>query len=67
MRTTIQDLNSLRGIVRKLQEENETLKKLLEDNGIEYESEEIIDVKDVKQFKIPLSLSFWNTVKDAWI
>ena len=46
MRTTIQDLNSLRGIVRKLQEENETLKKLLEDNGIEYESEEIIDASD---------------------
>ena len=47
MRTTIQDLNSLRGIVRKLQEENETLKKLLEDNGIEYESEEIIDASDI--------------------
>ena len=46
MRITIQDLNSLRGIVRKLQEENKTLKKLLDDNGIEYESEEIIDASD---------------------
>ena len=41
------DLNSLRGMVRKLQDESAALKKLLDENGIVYESSEIIDVTDI--------------------
>ena len=40
-RATIHDLNSLRQIVRELQEENNNLKKLLAENGISYEDAEI--------------------------
>ena len=47
MRPQEHDLNSLRGIIRKLQDENSSLKKLLEDNGIPYETEEVIDSTDV--------------------
>ena len=43
MRASEHDLNSLRGIVRKLQDENASLKKLLDENGISYEKDEIID------------------------
>ena len=43
MRITEHDLNSLRDIVRGLQEENAKLKKLLDDNKIPYESADIID------------------------
>ncbi len=46
MRTTVHNLDSLRDIVRNLQEENERLKKLLDDNGIAYDSKDIIDVTD---------------------
>ena len=48
MRPNEHDLNSLRGIVRKLQDENTSLKKLLDENGIAYESTtHIIDAPDI--------------------
>ena len=47
MRANEHDLNSLRGIVRKLQEENAALKKLLDENNIIYASSEILDTEDV--------------------
>ena len=37
MRVDEHNLNSLREIVRKLQEENTKLKELLDENGISYE------------------------------
>ncbi|MCR4763407.1 MAG: DEAD/DEAH box helicase family protein [Lachnospiraceae bacterium] len=43
MRTIMHDLNSLRGIVRRLQEENANLKKILDEHGISYDFGEIID------------------------
>ena len=46
MRPNEHDLNSLRGIIRKLQNENSSLKKLLDENGIQYESAEIVDASD---------------------
>jgi hypothetical protein len=47
MRTSAHDLNSLRGIIRKLQDENYSLKKMLEDHGIDYDSLEIIDASEI--------------------
>ena len=47
MRVNEHDLNSLRGIVRKLQEENASLKRLLDENNIVYASSEIVDVTEV--------------------
>ena len=47
MRPQEHDLNSLRGIIRKLQDENSSLKKLLVENGILYETEEVINSTDV--------------------
>ena len=47
MRANEHDLNSLRGMIRRLQEENASLKKLLDDNSIAYESSEILDATDV--------------------
>lgn len=47
MRSNEHDLNSLRGIVRKLQDENTSLKRLLDENGISYESSEIVDAVDI--------------------
>ena len=47
MRPNEHDLNSLRGIVRKLQDENASLKKILDENGISYESDEIIDAVEI--------------------
>lgn len=47
MRPNEHDLNSLRGIVRKLQDENTSLKQLLDENGISYEDSEIIDAMDI--------------------
>lgn len=44
MRPTEHDLNSLRGIIRNLQDENEKLKKILEENDIVYESGTVIDL-----------------------
>ena len=41
MRANEHDLNSLRGMIRKLQEENASLKRLLEENNIVYVSSEI--------------------------
>ncbi len=46
MRANAHDLNSLRGIIRKLQDENASLKKLLDENGIQYESGEIAEASD---------------------
>ena len=46
MRTSVHDLNSLRDIIRRLQDENVTLKKLLDEHGINYDSSEIIDASD---------------------
>jgi hypothetical protein len=43
MRTIMHDLNSLRGIVSRLQEENANLKKILDEHDISYDFEEIID------------------------
>ena len=40
-RATIHDLNSLRQVIRELQEENNNLKKLLTENGISYEDADI--------------------------
>ena len=40
MRANEHDLNSLRGIVRKLQEENASLKRLLDENNMVYASSE---------------------------
>ena len=37
------DLNSLRKLVRDLQEENERLKALLKDNNVQYESDNIFE------------------------
>ena len=48
MRPNEHNLNSLRGIVRKLQNENKFLKKLLDENGITYDSiTDIIDTPDI--------------------
>lgn len=43
MRASEHNLDSLRGIVRKLQDENASLKRILDENGISYENDEIID------------------------
>ena len=43
MRVDEHNLNSLREIVRKLQEENTKLKELLDENGISYEHTDILD------------------------
>ena len=47
MRANEHDLNSLRGMIRRLQEENASLKKLLEENNILYASSEMLDVTEV--------------------
>ena len=47
MRPNEHDLNSLRGMVRKLQDENASLKKILDENGIEYESSGMMDATDI--------------------
>ena len=47
MRPTEHDLNSLRNIIRNLQEENAGLKKLLNDNGIPYDTDTVIDSVEV--------------------
>lgn len=47
MRPNEHDLNSLRRIVRELQNENESLKKLLKEKGIAYDSSNIIDSADI--------------------
>ena len=47
MRANEHDLNSLRGVIRKLQEENASLKKLLDENNILYASSEILDATEV--------------------
>lgn len=46
MRPIEHDLNSLRGIIRNLQNENEKLKKILDDNDILYESEASVDLTE---------------------
>ena len=48
MRATEHDLNSLRGIIRRLQDENASLKKLLDENDIIYDTSEsdTMDVPD---------------------
>ena len=46
-RATIHDLNSLRQVIRELQEENNNLKKLLAENGISYEDAEINEDESV--------------------
>ncbi len=46
MRPTEHDLNSLRGIIRNLQDENKNLRRILEEHEIPYESEEFIDSID---------------------
>ena len=46
MRANEHDLNSLRGMIRRLQEENASLKKLLDENNILYASSEILDVTE---------------------
>ena len=46
MRANEHDLNSLRGMIRKLQEENTSLKRLLDENNIVYESSEILDAAE---------------------
>ncbi len=46
MRPYEHNLNSLRNIVRHLQEENANLKRILDENGIVYESSESIDAVD---------------------
>ena len=46
MRANEHDLNSLRGMIRKLQEENASLKRLLDENNIVYESSEILDAAE---------------------
>ena len=48
MRPTEHDLNSLRNIIRNLQEENAGLKKLLNDNGISYDTDTVIDSVEVR-------------------
>ena len=47
MRATEHDLNSLRGMIRRLQDENASLKKLLDENGIIYDTSEVSDTMDV--------------------
>lgn len=47
MRPNEHDLNSLRKIVRKLQDENESLKKILAENGIAYDKTNIVDAVDI--------------------
>ena len=47
MRANEHDLNSLRGMIRRLQEENASLKKLLDENGIIYDTSEVSDTMDV--------------------
>ncbi len=42
MRTIMHDLNSLRDIVRRLQEDNANLKKILDEHDISYDFEEIM-------------------------
>ena len=45
MRVNEHDLNSLRHIIRQLQEENEYLKSILDEKEIEYETDTIIDAE----------------------
>lgn len=47
MRPNEHDLNSLRKIIRKLQDENASLKEILDKNGIAYDSANIIDAVDI--------------------
>ena len=47
MRPNEHDLNSLRKIIRKLQDENASLKEILDKNGIAYDSANIIDSVDI--------------------
>ena len=47
MRPIEHNLNSLREIIRKLQDENTSLNRLLDENGIDYESDEIVDKTDI--------------------
>ena len=47
MRPNEHDLNSLRKIIRKLQDENASLKEILDKNGIAYDSSNIIDSVDI--------------------
>ena len=43
MHTTVYDLDSLRYIIRNLQEENTYLKRILDDNEILYETKDTLD------------------------
>ena len=45
MRVNEHDLNSLRYIIRQLQEENEYLKSMLDEKEIEYETDTVIDAE----------------------
>ncbi len=47
MRPTEHDLNSLRNIIRNLQDENSNLKKLLDENNISYSADNVIDTVDI--------------------
>lgn len=47
MRPTEHDLNSLRNIIRNLQNENSNLKKLLDENNISYSADNVIDTVDI--------------------
>lgn len=51
MRASEHNLDSLRGIVRKLQDENASLKRILDENGISYENDEIIDTVETQVWK----------------
>ena len=45
MRVNEHDLNSLRYIIRQLQEENEYLKSILDEKEIEYETDTVIEAE----------------------
>ena len=47
MRTTVHNLDSLRNIIRNLQEENTYLKRILDDNEILYETKDTLDEEKI--------------------
>ena len=51
MRVNEHDLNSLRYIIRQLQEENEYLKSILDEKEIEYETDTVIDAEIIPHIK----------------
>ena len=57
MRANEHDLNSLRGMIRRLQEENASLKKLLDENNILY---------NVSNLVVPMYFLWTQTTRNTF-